>query len=403
MDIKELELQVKKLGEETNKVLEKAEGQHTENQKMNEDTKTELTALVLKEHEANEEVVGHLKTLQEQCDGLDTELQARKDNEPVKKESFKDLLMGLEKSEDYKSFLGNRRNEFTLDLKADMLTTTHFTGAVIEPDRVLDTPVFSPERMIRMRDMIPGGSMSGGLISYPQEGTVVDNTATVAEGATKPQNEFPVEQIESTAKKIAAIVRISDEALNDVPFMASYLSRRLIDKLKNVEDAQILYGSGVGANLDGIFTQGTLFAGNILNQPKFDVLRKAIGEARASEFFANAILLNPADAVLLDIEKGTDSHYLRPPFVTSSNGRMFIGGVPIIESTFVTADDFIVGDFAKGAQLFDRLAANVRFFEQDASNVTTNKITIRVEERLALAVYHTGAFVKSDFTTAQAA
>lgn len=399
----ELKEQLEKLGADVKTVLDQAEGNKDEMGKMSEDIKGQLTEIVAKEHEASEKYDKHLELLQKQCDGLDLELQARKDKDPIKKESFKDLIMGLEKNDDYKAFLGKDKNSFSLDLKADMLTTTHFTDAVIEPDRILDSPVFSPERMIRMRDMIPGGSMSGDRISYPQEGTVVDNTATVAEGAAKPQNEFPVAQIESLAKKIAAFVRISDEALNDVPFMASYLSRRLIDKLKNVEDTQILYGSGVGANLDGIFTQGTLFAGNILNQPKFDVLRKAIGEARASEFFANAILLNPGDAVLLDIEKGSDSHYLRPPFVTSSNGRMFIGGVPIIESTFVTADDFIVGDFAKGAQLFDRLAANVRFFEQDATNVTTNKITIRVEERLALAVYHTGAFIKSDFTTAQAA
>jgi len=404
MDIKDLELQVKEIGEKTQKVLDKAEGQKDENSQMNEDTKSELKALVLKEHEANESLVEHVKTLQEQCDNLDVEFQERKDSTPVPSESFKDLLMGLEGKDEYKSFLGSDRKPFSMDLKADMLTSTHYTGAVIEPDRILNSPVFTPERMIRMRDLIPGGSMSGGSISYPQEGTVVDNTATVGEGAGKPQNEFPVAQIESSAKKIAAYVRISDEALTDVPFMASYLSRRLIDKLKNVEDSQILYGSGVGVNLDGIFTQATTFAGNVLNQPKFDVLRKAIGEAAASEFVVNAILLNPADAVLLDIAKSaTDGHYLLPPFVTSVNGRMFIGGVPIIESTFVTADDFIVGNFNLGAQLFDRLGANVRFFEQDGTNVTTNKITIRVEERLALAVYHTGAFIASDFTTAQAA
>jgi len=399
----ELKEQLEELGKQVKTVLDQAEGNKEEQGKMSEDIKAQLKGIVEKEHEASEKYEKHLDLLQKQCDGLDTELQARKTNEPVKKQSFKDLLLGLGENEGYKAFLGSDKKAFSLDLKADMLTTTHFTDDVIEPDRVRATPVFTPERMIRMRDLIPGGTMSGDRISYPQEGTVVDNTATVAEGAAKPQNEFPIAQIEDSAKKIAAFVRISDEALNDVAFMASYLSRRLIDKLKNVEDAQILYGSGAGSNLNGIFTQGTLFAGNILNQPKFDVLRKAIGEARGAEFFANAILLNPSDAVLLDIEKGTDDHYLRPPFVTSVGGRMFIGGVPIIESTFVTADDFIVGDFVTGAQLFDRLSANVRFFEQDATNVTTNKITIRVEERLALAVYHTGAFIKSDFTTAQAA
>ena len=46
MDLKDLELQVKTLGEETQKVLDKAEGQKDENAQMNEDTKSELKALV---------------------------------------------------------------------------------------------------------------------------------------------------------------------------------------------------------------------------------------------------------------------------------------------------------------------------------------------------------------------
>ena len=399
----ELEEQVEKLAKEVEKVLKKAEGQHTESEKISADTKTELVGIVEKHKEANDSLVKTMETMQGQVDGIATEIQERKNNEPSKLITLKDALFGLSKNEQYQSFQKNNKVGFDMEIKADMLASTHYTGAVSEPDRVLNSPVFAPERMLRMRDLIPGGNMSGSSISYPQEGTVVDNTAMVAEGGTKPQNEFDIDQIETTAKKIAAYVRISDEALTDVPYMASYLSGRLISKLKNVEDAQILYGSGVGENLDGIYTQRTVFAGTLLNQSYWNVLRKAISEARVAEYFVNAIILNPADAALLDLAaSATDGHYLIPSFVSRQNGKLFISGIPVIESTFVTADTFLVGDFSLGAQLFDRIGANVRFFEQDGTNVTTNKVTVRVEERLSLAVYHTGAFVGSTFTLATA-
>ena len=399
----ELKEQVELLGAEVAKVLEKAEGQHTENQKMSADTKAELVGVVEKHNEANESLVKSMEVMQAQVDGIATEVQERKSNEGSKLITLKDALFGLGDNESYKNFQGNNKLGFDMDIKADMLASTHYTGDVIAPDRLGITPIFTPERMVRMRDLVPGGSMSGSVISYPQEGTVVDNTAMVAEGGTKPQNEFDIDQIESSAKKIAAYVRISDEALTDVPYMASYLSSRLISKLKNVEDTQLLYGSGVGENLDGIYTQRTVFTGTELNQSYWNVLRKAISEARVAEYFVNAILLNPADAALLDIAaSSSDGHYLVPSFVSRVNGKLFISGVPVIESTFVTADTFLVGDFNLGAQLFDRMGANVRFFEQDADNVTTNKVTVRVEERLALSVYHTGAFVGSTFTLATA-
>jgi len=63
----------------------------------------------------------------------------------------------------------------------------------------------------------------------------------------------------------------------------------------------------------------------------------------------------------------------------------------------ITADSFLLGDFTK-AQIFQRMAPQLRFFEQDQDNVIKNLVTVRIEERIALAILKASAFVKGDLT-----
>jgi hypothetical protein len=72
---------------------------------------------------------------------------------------------------------------------------------------------------------------------------------------------------------------------------------------------------------------------------------------------------------------------------------MFISGIPVFKSTAMADDKYLVGDWAKGAQLYVRENPIVRFFEEDGTNVRENKITVRVEGRVALPIYYTDAFV----------
>jgi hypothetical protein len=72
---------------------------------------------------------------------------------------------------------------------------------------------------------------------------------------------------------------------------------------------------------------------------------------------------------------------------------MFISGVPVFKSTAMSDSKYLVGDWSKGAQLYVRENPIVRFFEEDGTNVRENKITVRVEGRIALPIYYTDAFV----------
>jgi hypothetical protein len=52
--------------------------------------------------------------------------------------------------------------------------------------------------------------------------------------------------------------------------------------------------------------------------------------------------------------------------------------------------------------LFVRQGITLEFFEQDADNVTKNFVTVRVEERIALAVYTSQSIVYGSFAAALA-
>jgi HK97 family phage major capsid protein len=61
----------------------------------------------------------------------------------------------------------------------------------------------------------------------------------------------------------------------------------------------------------------------------------------------------------------------------------------------MTVDTALVGAFSLGAQIFDREDANVVISTENQDDFIKNMITVRAEQRLALAVYRPEAFIKN--------
>lgn len=81
------------------------------------------------------------------------------------------------------------------------------------------------------------------------------------------------------------------------------------------------------------------------------------------------------------------------------NGQLYFNGVPVYKSTAMNIQSYLVGDFAMGAQLMEREEPRVEFFEQDNTNVRQNKITVRIEGRVAFPIYATAAFITGTFAS----
>ena len=391
MELKELlEQKLNALGDQIDAKINGA----TEAQKSN--LKNELDSL--KQSEIAK-LTSDYQEMQKQLNAIDVKTNRIKGGDIATAKTFDSALFdAVNNNAQFKSFLGRESKAFSLDLKGHTLFTK--AGDMVTGN----SSSRQQTQQLVTRDFIAQATTDSDRVYYIRESAFEDNTATRGEASTKPQSDFDLTQEEAPVRKIATYVRMSTEMLNDTPGLVSYLTTRLPKKLRLEEDTQILYGNGTAPNLEGITAVASAYVDTLADADvnRFDVLVKAIAQARADEYFANAIMLNPADWYSMMLTKDGEGGYVFPESARFGGVAPRIAGVPIIANTAVTSGDFLVGDFASGVQLYDRLQANVRFFEQDQDNAIKNMITVVAEERLALAIYRPTAFIYGNFAAALA-
>jgi hypothetical protein len=213
----------------------------------------------------------------------------------------------------------------------------------------------------------------------------------IAEEDTKPEGAWRTSLLSVPVRTIPYFIRVSKQTLDDVAQLQSLIDVRLSTGLAIAEDFQLLNGTGTGQQLTGLMTSARAY-NRSTSGTKLDRLRRAYTQVRLSEYTASGVVMNPTDWEDIELLKGTDSRYL---WVTvNDGGTPRLWRMAVVETTAITANNFLVGAFSQGAMLFDRQTATVEVFEQDGTNVRENMITIRAEERLALFTYRPDAFVQ---------
>ena len=267
-------------------------------------------------------------------------------------------------------------------------------GGLIQADH--RAPIMLPQRRMTIRALLAPGTTTSNLIEYERETGFVNNAAPVAEGAAKPQSEIQFTDASAPVRTIAHWMRASVQVLADVPGLQSMIDARLRYGLAFKEEVQLLNGSGTGQNLSGLVTNATAYAapGGLVAVGGLEILRLMILQTALSEYPANGIVMNPIDMAGLELLKDTTGRYI----IGNAQGTMnkVLWGLPVVETQAMTVDKAMVGAFDMAAQIFDRQDATVEVSTEDANNFTENKVTIRAEERLALAIYRPEALVYGD-------
>jgi HK97 family phage major capsid protein len=122
-----------------------------------------------------------------------------------------------------------------------------------------------------------------------------------------------------------------------------------------------------------------------------DRLRLAILQAVLAEYPASAFVLNPIDWTGIELTKDKEGRYIIAQPVNGSGARLW--GLPVSETQAIAQNTFLTGAFNLGAQIFDRMEVEVLLSTENEDDFVKNMVTIRAEERLALAVYRPEAFV----------
>lgn len=267
-----------------------------------------------------------------------------------------------------------------------------------------DRTVVRGFRRPTVADLFGSGTLgsNSNAVTYLVEGAVEGSITAVAEGGAKPQLHMADPTTRTDAlKKIAAFIKFTDEMAEDADFWVSEINQRGLYLLALAEEAQLLTGVGTGANVEGLLVRsGVQTESAADNTDNADALFRAMTKVQtATGLNADALVINPADYESLRLQKDGNSQYYGGGFFAGQYGN---GGVPeqppvwglrTVVSAAVPANTAVVGAFGTAASVYRKGGVRVESTNSHASDFTSNLITTRIEERIALAVRLPSAFV----------
>lgn len=250
------------------------------------------------------------------------------------------------------------------------------------------------QRKLFIRDVLAGGQTTLGAIPYVRELNVTANqwgASNVTEAAVKPEAVLQFEPDTALAQVIAVTLPVTNQIAEDAPSLMSYIDARLSYMVALREEQQILSGSGTTPQLKGIRSYSIQTQAYTSTDIAI-TLGQAISKIMQVDGFPNAVALNPVDHWSMKTKRaagGSGTFDAGDPFSSVLNT---VWGIPVVPTNSIEAGKGLVGDYAQGAQYFDRSRTEVRSFEQHSDYAARNMRLLRAEERLALAVYRADYF-----------
>lgn len=273
-------------------------------------------------------------------------------------------------------------------------TDAHLAPQIVSySQNVLD---IRPENAIR--GLFGSEQISGNAITYYQMGATeaVSGGApkSVAQGATKPQFHVPYTPVTVALQKIAGWFYETDELLSDAPFLRSAIDNRGMFELAKAADAYLATTLLATSGIQSATYATTLSADDIFNA--------MMGIKTQTGYDADAILINPTDYAALRLAKDGASQYYGGGYFYApyANGNLEtqpgIWGLKTVVTTAVTAGTVLVGAFKAAASVVNKAGegASIEVHRGDHDDAINNRLTVVVEERLALAVRVPAAFAK---------
>lgn len=278
-----------------------------------------------------------------------------------------------------------------------------FSSVVTDQDRT----VVREYRRPTVSDLFGTGTLSGNAVTYLVENPdVTGGFETVAETGQKPEIGFgdPTPRTDAL-KKIAAWWDMSDEMIEDVPFWVSEINNRGLYLLSLAEEAQLLTGSGTGSNIEGVLNRDGIQSLGLDGGSEADALFRALTAVQtATGLSADGIVINPADYQALRLAKDGNDQYYGGGFFAGQYGnggfaeQPPLWGTRTVVTAAVPAGTAVVGAFKAATTVYRKGGVRVESTNSDQGKFTTNVVTTRIEERIALAVRMPAAIVNVDLS-----
>lgn len=344
---------------------------------------------------ASNEAKAEVKALSEKFEAAITDIAQKmegmgKQAEPVIETAGAEFV----KSDAFKRLVAGETQIARLEVKNTVASGS--TTVFPQQNQAIITGDFKP---LTIRQLLRSVPVSSNAVYSLREASWTNNAAEVSQGAGKPESALTMEQYNVTIQTVAHFIKVTNQLLSDAPAVMAYIDTRLRDGLAQRIDAQLLNGNGTSPNLSGItdsgnYTAYTASSGDLL----VDAINRAKYQLWAKGYMPDAVIVNPADWGAMERTReyanGTGAYLYGMPGVAGGTNPF---GVRIVLSANMTQGKFAIGAFDQAAVVYNRQGATVEMGYVNA-DFTNNVVTIRAEERLALAVEKPSAIYYGDIT-----
>lgn len=261
--------------------------------------------------------------------------------------------------------------------------------------RVVSQNVGEINYKLGVREAFGREAISGNTLTYFVMPGVQGTPGAIAldgQGSAKAQIQPLYEPVTAALTKIACYIKETDELLSDAPFLESVVRGRGVYEQQKAVEAKLVSQL---TNTGGI---NTTYQNAGLN---FDNLLKAkCAVEAATGYDADTILINPVDLQTLLLTKDETHQYLMggPAYAPYGNGAygayLPIWGCKVIATNAITQGKAVIGAFKQGAAVVTKANEGLRVevSNSDQDDFIKNLITVRIEERILLAVRVPSAF-----------
>lgn len=284
-------------------------------------------------------------------------------------------------------FLAKAGSFETIGQKALMTTAAGFAPESIR----LPGFVEAAARPIQLLDILPMGRTTQAAVPYMEETTRNHAAAEKAEGAAFAESEFAFTEKSTDVRKITDSLPVTDEQLEDVALVESYINGRLSFGVRQRLDLQCYDGNGTAPNLRGIHNVVGIQTQAKGADPVMDAFYKAMTKIRTTgRALPTHHVMHPEDWQDIRLTRTADGIYIFGSPTDAGPERLW--GLPVVQNDAKAAGTGMVGSFQPAwITLFERKGVDIQV-GYVGTQFGEGKRTVRADMRAALAVFRPAAF-----------
>lgn len=297
-------------------------------------------------------------------------------------ESYGDLVL---KSDEIKQYLSGKVSKATVEVKT--ILNSDSSGV---PDKTLAPAqrgelVVGARRVLRLEDVLPGGTIGTSSYEFPRELAVSNNAAPRADGAAAAESNVTFELVQRNVQEISTWIPVSRNALADQGPLKAHLENLLGYMVNFKVEQQIFAGTGVGLQVYGLTSTGSFTAFTpTAGETIVDGISRAIEQVQLADYAADTIVMHPSDWFAIGRMKASDGTYI---FGSPMSGLLTptLFNLPVVVTAACPQGKVLVMNAALAFQVLNREGVTVTMADQHADLFIKGCVALMATRRLVVA------------------